>query len=170
MVSTSSVVKLKGLLDIGTFATQNLSTSATDPSGGVIGTARVRFVEEDGSNFRVYLFDIKMNSGQSLRNVKTVGTNSTNRAVLVLENSKAVIKESQKVNLIYPLPQARPKSLTDFDFEVQRIVTGTSGGSGSLTLTALTVTGETWANTSDWIITRNDTGCGGYWCSVYCCW
>ena len=149
--------ELKGLLNVGTFATQNLSTSTTDPSGSVIGTARVRFVEEDGSNFRVYLFDIKMNSGQSLRNVKTVGTNSTNRAVLVLENSKAVIKESQKVNLIYPLPQARPKSLTDFDFEVQRIVTGTPV-STSLTLSALTVTGETWTNTSDWIVTRNDTG------------
>ena len=123
----------------------------------MIGTARVRFVEEDGANFRVYLFDIKMNSGQSLRNVKTVGTTATKRAVLILENSKAVIKESQKVNLIYPLPQARPKSLTDFDFEVQRVVTGTASGA-SLTLSALTVTGETWANTSDWIVTRNDTG------------
>ena len=149
--------ELKGLLDVGTFAAQNLSTHASDPSGSVIGTARVRFIEEDGANFRVYLFDIKMNSGQSLRNVKTVGTTATKRAVLILENSKAVIKESQKTNLVYPLPQARPKSLTDFDFEVQRVVTGTASGA-SLTLSALTVTGETWANTSDWIVTRNDTG------------
>jgi len=149
--------ELLGLLDIGTFATINLSTSTTNPAASVTGTARVRFVEKDGSNFRVYLFDIKMSGTNQLRNIKTIGTSTIRRAKPILEDSKAVIKESRKVNLIYALPNARPKTLSDFDFEVQRIITGTASGT-TLELSALTTTNETWVNTSDWIVTRNDTG------------
>lgn len=97
-----------------------------------------------------------MNSGQALRNVKSFGTSSTKYADPVLENGKASIKESTKVNLVYPLPNARPRSITDVDFEVQRIITGTPAG-GNLTVT-VSASGETLVNTSQWIITRNDTG------------
>ena len=146
--------ELKGLLDTRTYATQNLSTSATDPSGSVIGTARVRYVEEDGSNFRVYLFDIKMNSGQSIRNVKTVGTNTTNRGVIDLENSKAVLKEVGSTNMIFGLPNPRPKSVTDIVYEVQRIFTGTASGT-QLQFT-LTTSGEAFSNEAQWIVCDAD--------------
>ena len=147
---------LKGLLDTRTYATQNLSTSATDPSGGVIGTARVRYVEEDGSNFRVYLFDIKMNSGQSIRNVKTVGTDSTNRGVISLEGSpgKAVLKDARSTNLVFGVPNPRPKVLSDISYEVQRIFTGTASG-GNLGFT-LTTSGEAFSNESQWIVCDAD--------------
>lgn len=146
---------LEGNLNISQFQTLNLRTVA-DYGGSTIGTARVRYVEEDGSNFRVYLFDIKMNSGQSLRNVKSVGTGTADYANPLLESSKAVIKESTKVNLVYPLPNPRPKTISDVDFEVQRVFTGSATGT-SLTV-AVTATGETLVNTSQWIITRDDTG------------
>lgn len=146
---------LEGNLNINDFETLNLR-SAADYGGSTIGTARVRYVEEDGANFRVYLFDIKMNSGQVLRNVKSVGTGAADYANPVLESSKAVIKESTKTNLVYPLPNARPRSITDVDFEVQRIIAGTPAG-GNLTVT-VSASGETLVNTSQWIITRNDTG------------
>jgi len=146
---------LEGNLNVSEFETLNLR-SAVDYGGSTIGTARVRYVEEDGANHRVYLFDIKMNSGQSLRNVKSLGTSSTKYANPVLESSKAVIKESTKVNLVYPLPNPRPRTVSDVDFEVQRIFTGTATGT-NLTIT-VTATGETLVNTSQWIITRDDTG------------
>ena len=146
---------LKGNLNVSSFQTLNLR-NATAYGGSTIGTARVRYVEEDGANFRVYLFDIKMTTGQ-LRNVKSLGTSSTKYAEPLLENGKAVIKESIKTNLVYSLPNTRPKTISDVDFEVQRIRTGTSNGSGSLTI-SLSATGETFTNTSQWIITRNDTG------------
>lgn len=147
---------LKGNLNVSQFATINLR-SAVDYGGSTIGTARVRYVEEDGSNHRVYLFDIKMNSGQSLRNVKSVGSGAADYANPVLESSKAVIKESTKVNLVYPLPNPRPRSISDVDFEVQRIRTGTSNGAGSLTL-SLSATGETFSNTAQWIVTTDSSG------------
>ena len=146
---------LEGNLNISQYQTVNLRTAVTH-GGSTIGTARVRYVEEDGANFRVYLFDIKMNSGQSLRNVKSVGTGTNDFANPILESGKAVIKESTKVNLVYPLPNPRPKTISDVDFEVQRIFTGTASGT-NLTV-AVTATGETLTNTSQWIITRDDTG------------
>ena len=145
----------KGDFDISNYETINLSTSTTNPSGSVIGTARVRYVEEDGVNFRVYLFDIKMNSGENLRSIKSIGTSTTNIAKPILENSKAVIKESQQVNMVFGLPNPRPNNIDDVDFEVQRRFTGTASG-GQLALPSLTTPQETFANTSQWIITKND--------------
>ena len=152
---------LKGNLNVSAFASVNLSTHATDPSGSVIGTAKVRYVEEDGSNHRVYLFDIKMNSGQSLRDAKTIGTGSVDVGIIALEGAgsgKAVLKEASKTNLVYTMTHPRPKDITDVSFEVQRIKTGTiSDGSGNLTIAGLS-TGETYVNTSQIIVTRDDTG------------
>ena len=150
---------LEGKLPVDTLADVNLR-SAVDYGGSTIGKAKVRYVEEDGSNFRVYLFAIRMNSGQVLRDVKSFGTGANDFANPVLEGStnKAVIKDTQKNSLLFRLPRSRPRAISDVDFEVQRIVTGTSNASGSLALAALTVTGETFVNTGQWIVTRDDTG------------
>lgn len=144
----------KGLLDTRTYATLNLSSHATDPSGSVIGTARVRYVEEDGSNYRVYLFDIKMNAGQNVRSIRSVGTNATNRGIPVLEGGQAVLKEVRSTNMIFGVPNPRPKSLTDIDYEVQRILTGTASGT-QLQFT-LTTAGEAFSNESQWIVCDAD--------------
>lgn len=152
---------LEGDLGITTFAEQNLSTSASNPSGSVIGKARVRYVEEDGANFRVYLFNIKMNSGQVLRDVQTIGTGSNDFAKILRQGAtpKSVIQNSLSDMLVFNLPRSRPKTITDIDFEVQRMVTATIGNaSTTATPAALTVSGETYTNTGQWIVTRNDTG------------
>ena len=147
---------LKGRLDIRTNETLNLSTSTTNPAASIIGTARIRAVEEDGSNFRVYLFDIKMNSGQNLRNIKTIGTSTIKRAIPVFEGGKAFIKESRQTNLVFGLPNPRPRIVSDVDFEVQRVFVETASG-GAFTLN-LTTTGETFVNTSQWIVVKDTDG------------
>jgi hypothetical protein len=148
--------ELLGLLDIRTNETLNLSTSTTNPAASVTGTARVRAVEKDGNNFRVYLFDINMNSGQNLRAIKTIGTSTIRRAIPVFENNLAVIKESQKVNMVFGLPNPRPRIVSDFDYEVQRVFVDTASG-GSFTL-ALGNNTESFSNTSQWIIVKNTDG------------
>ena len=57
----------------------NVTASAPDYDGNVMGTAKVRSVRYDsgipgaaGAKFRVYLFDINMNSGREFRNVKAL--------------------------------------------------------------------------------------------------
>ena len=161
---------LEGNLNINQFQTVGLK-DATGFGGNGLGTARVRYVEEDGSNFKIYLFDINLLLGKVLRDVKSFGTGTADFAQPLLENGKAVIKESNKVNLVFPTPDPRPKSITDVDFEVQRVFTGTSddgtivhsssiptnNASGTVQLT-LSATGETFANTGQFIATVDSSG------------
>lgn len=147
---------LEGNLNINQFQTVSLR-DATGFGGNHLGTARVRYIEEDGANFKVYLFDINLLLGNVLRDVKSFGTGTADFAQPLLENSKAVIKEANKVNLVFPTPDPRPKSITDVDFEVQRLFTQTSDDSGAASLT-LSTTGETFVNTGQWIVTVDSSG------------
>ena len=134
---------------------QNLSTSSSDPSGNVIGTARIRSIAKDGVNFRAYLYDIKMNAGANFRSIQTIGTGTTDFLKVLRESSKAILKEGSNSAIVFPAPNVRPKTLSDINFEVQRVFTGTATG-GSLTLTASS--GETFVNTADWIVTIDSSG------------
>jgi hypothetical protein len=131
--------------------------SAVTHGGSTMGTAAVRYVHDDGTNIRLYLFNIAMNSGQSFRNVRSIGTSTSDYMDTVQENSKTVLYEANSRNTLFSLPYSRPKSLTDISLEVGRRFTGTSNGSGQLTIT-LTATGETFTNTGDWIVIDNASG------------
>ena len=133
----------------------NLSTSTTNPGASIIGTVRVRSITKDGANFRAYLYDIKMNSGENFRSTRTIGTGTTDFLKILLTGSQAVLKEGNNSAIVFPTPRVRPKTLSDINFEVQRVFTGTAAG-GSLTLTA--ASGETFVNTADWIITIDSSG------------
>ena len=151
---------IEGLITIGgTGSTgcvpQNLSTSASNPAGGVIGTARVRSIVKDGINFRAYLYDIKMNAGANFRSIQSIGTSTTKFLKVLRESNQAILKEGNNSAIVFPSPKVRPKTLSDINFEVQRVFTGTVN-SGSVTLTA--ASGETFANTSDWIVTTDSSG------------
>ena len=139
-----------GLPNINTFEEFTLKDSAVFSAGTTLGTTRVKAIAEDGINLRYYLFDTKMNSGKAFRNVKSIGTSSTNYFLPSLENNKAVLKEAGNNTSIFPLPRNRPQSLADLSFTVQRRFTATANGSGQATLTGLT--GETYVNQGDWII------------------
>jgi hypothetical protein len=144
-----------GLPNISEFEKYNLR-SATGYGGSTIGSARIKAVEEDGSNYRYYLFDVKMNSGQSFRSVRSAGVSASNYFDLVLENSQAVIKETANNDMLFGLPTERPKSLSDISLTAQRRFFTTTNGSGEATLT-LTAPGETFANTTSWTIANADS-------------
>lgn len=116
----------KGLPNINTREQVNLR-SATGHGGSTIGTARVRAVEEDtGSNYKVYLFDIQMNSGQNFRTTRSIGTSSSNYFDLVLEVGQAVLKDPTINNLLFSLPRNRPDGISDISLAVQRRFSQTS--------------------------------------------
>jgi len=145
----------KGLPNINTFEKMNLRSSV-DYGGSTIGTARIRGVTEDGSNYRYHLFDIKMNSGQAFRNVKSVGTSSSNYFNPVLESSKAVLKEPSINNLLFTLPSIRPQTISDISYAAQRRFLTTTNASGEASI-SLSATGETFTNTGDWIFANADS-------------
>ena len=141
----------KKLPNIATFEKLNLRDTA-DYGGSTIGTARVKAVNEDGTLLRYYLFDIQMNSGNSFRQVKSIGTSGTQYFEPVLENSSAVIKEPLINQNLFGLSHPRPKNITPVSFAVQRRFTGlTTDGGGSVSLSGLG-SNEVFTNEGDWII------------------
>lgn len=132
----------KGLPNIDTLEKLELYNAVT-AGGTVIGTARVRNVEEDGSNNRYYLFDIQMIGGNSFASTKSIGTSASAFADLVLEGNLAVLKSTNNNSLIFPLPNKSPTFSAEggvtnatMDYNFRARVTDTSDGSGAGTFTA----------------------------------
>jgi len=144
-----------GIPNINTFEQMNLRDDSSY-GGSTIGTGRVRALFEDGGELRYYLFDVQMNSGESFRSVRSIGTSGTNMFNIALENGQAVLRETGDNNLLFPLPNNRPQSLSDISLTVQRRFTTTTDGSGQATLN-LVASGETFANTTDWTIANADS-------------
>lgn len=143
-----------GLPNINTFQQVNLR-SATNYGGSTIGTARVRSLEEDGGDYKVYLFQIVMNAGQNQRSVRSFGTSGTDYMNLVLELGQAKFYDTSNNSLLFPLSQTRPKSLSDMSLTVQRRFSTTADGNGDATIT-LSTSGETFADPTLWIAADSD--------------
>ena len=151
-----TVTDLKGLPNINVFQNRNLR-SAVDHGGSTIGTCRIRAVEEDGSYYRFYIFDVVMNAGQSFANVRSIGGSSFDYANLVLDNGNAILRDVGNNNLFFDLPFQRPKTLSDISLEVYRAFNASLDPSGAATLT-LTATGETFGSVNDWIVVVDSSG------------
>lgn len=145
----------KGIPNINEFQIMNLRTAVTH-GGSTIGTARVRHVEEDGANYRLYLFDIAMNSGQNFADVKSIGSSATDFWNLILEINKAVLKDAANSSLLFDLPTTRPQSISDISLTVQRRFSTTTNASGQATI-SLTATGETFSDTTLWTMGAGDS-------------
>ena len=147
----------KGLPNINTFELMNLK-DAQGGAGNTIGTARVKAVSEEGANLKFHLMDIQLNSGQSFRDVKSIGTSVSNYFELKLENSKGVLKQPNNSSALFKVPNSRPQSITDISYIAQRRFSGLSvNGSGVLTLSTLTNAGEAYTETGDWVVAPADS-------------
>jgi len=124
---------------------KNLGTQGAQ--GSEIGTARVRgFQWHSGTpgtyngQFRIYLFDISMNSGKSFSQVRGIYENNSSgpksMADIVLDaNGAAKLQEPGLNTLVFPFTQKGTKQLTDsagtvdtqFVFRTEKSVTFTSG-------------------------------------------
>jgi len=147
----------KGLPNINTFEKMNLRNQDSH-GGSTIGSARIKAVSEQGSKLKFHLMDIQLNSGQSFRNVKSIGTSTSNYFDLELENSKGVLKQPNNSNSLFKVPNSRPQSITDVSYIAQRKQSGLSvNGSGVLTLETLVNAGEAYTDQSDWVFAPADS-------------
>lgn len=129
----------KGLPEINTFQKLKL-TADSDLGGTLLGTARARALYEQGTDtYRMYLFDINMNSGQSFSQVKSIGYTATDFMNTVLVGGQTVLQETSRNNLLFPLPRSRPTEtgISPDAITVQRRYTFTTG------VGETSVTGET---------------------------
>ena len=112
------------LYDQASNSISGLNFSTQTPQGSKIGTARVRGLQwhagtmgSPTGQFRLYLFDIQMNSGESFSDVKTIyqsnDVGADALADVVLTAGNALIQESTLKTLVFPFTQKGTKTLRD---------------------------------------------------------
>jgi len=145
------------LLDITTFEVIQLRDT-TGYGGSTIGTARVRAIEKVGSNYRVYLFEVNMNSGKNISLVRSLGDSTTEYFDVKLETTGiAELKDPQNNNLLFDLPRERPEELRDISVTAQYRGTGTTNGSGELVINRSSTDFDL-TDASTWIVGIDSSG------------
>ena len=119
--------------------------STPAPTGTLIGYARIRSLVYDsgipGSSsavYRLYLFDIQMNTGKNFGSVRSIFYNGTNKAICdtILEGGNAVVKDNINSSLIYYAgsPAVINASSVSYIYRSSEITTLGSGGTITISL------------------------------------
>lgn len=148
------VENMTGVYDIASNEIVNLRNS-TDTT--TLGTARVRTVTRFGSNFRVYLYQISMLSGNTFADVRKIkSTTSTGISDIILVNGNARLTDPSFNRMYYPLGRSFIRSLdsaaTDF---IYRTTTTQNINSVTLTIT-LSGTNDVWPYTPNGILSTDE--------------
>ena len=125
-----------GIPDINDLTAIDLRNSTT-----VIGSARARGFEHDSAspaNFRLYLFDIVMNSGQVFADVDNVAQSSTSFAGDFLTGTEGTRFEVGNSSLVFKLPYNAIETLktgndNSADYVIRSRIAGGTVASGSST-------------------------------------
>jgi len=132
----------------------NISTNVSDPSSNVIGTCRVRAIEEDGANYKVYVFDVETTTGGDLRAARSIGTGATDYITLLPNTSNEVfLNDVGNNDLLFDLPRPRPSNITNISITTQRYSGSITTGGTSISLPTLSA-GETYTDTGLWIVSE----------------
>lgn len=142
------VQNLHSLPDIDTFDTVSFRDAATATpgvaAGNQVGTARVRSVGFDGTNYKLYLFDINMNTGKAFSSdVKSVYQSGAApmTADLVLYDSVAYLEGNSAIGL-HRLPYENVQTIRSSDasidtsYIIKKRFTATADANGIVTLAA----------------------------------
>jgi hypothetical protein len=141
---------MQSLFDVGSFEKVNIKQSST-----TIGTAYVRAIEEFGSNYKIYLFEVKMNAGKNFSSATSIQDSTSNAATIVLENGVARLYGQEDRNLLFGLNRIRPKSFSDIVFTTQKHFAAQTAASNQITV--LAGTGKAFDDTGSWIIVNETT-------------
>jgi hypothetical protein len=83
-----------------------------DAGNAQIGTARVRAMRKDGTNYRVYVFDTNMNLGKAISNVVSIKyTDASSLFTANIATLPAQLYNTSNSNLLFKLPVPAIKSL-----------------------------------------------------------
>ena len=168
-------VDIAAAAGLANFELVNLHNSNPD----LIGTARVKSIQQVGGELRLYLMDIQ------LKGLARGGVNHQISDVFYIERhgdfdtashkfavqqrtsssigvSGGVLFEANKNSLLFPTQRPRPKSISDVSFAVVRQIDDSanapSAGTHPSISLSLSASGETFTDTNNWIITSAVTG------------
>ena len=160
---------LKGLVGDVVGYTQNIDSdgtpislfSATGNGGTNLGSAFIKNIDKVGSDFRIHVFDIKMDSSAgtpyNLRDVRSIGYNINNTADVQVNGTDGSPIGQDENSLIFPLPDNRPNSLETISMSVQEIFTDTTDGSGVFATSTSRVADE-FVDEDEWILMNDADG------------
>ena len=113
------------------------------PTGTLIGYARIRSLVYDSgipgsasAVYRMYLFDIQMNSGKNFGNVRSIFYDGTNKAICdaILEANNAVVKDNINSSLIYYAGNPAVVNASSISYIYRSSDTSTLGSGGTITI------------------------------------
>jgi hypothetical protein len=118
--------------------------SLKDSGSTTIGTCRVRAVEQFGSLYRLYIYDIKISSlTKGIFDIASV----TGFSVVFTVDAAGALQLSSNDTSIFKLPYDTVSNVTDISYYIKRDLSATLSGVSSYTWT-LTDTNETFADIS----------------------
>ena len=133
----------------------NLYTEA-NRGGSNVGTARVRHVDEYNGQYRIHVFNVALNTGQSLSAVHSIGTAAANFANIASIQGNYDLQDRLENSLIFPMPRIRVNEISSVTMAVGKVYTDTTDGSGVGTIN--TGSSNTFADVEQWIVQVNSTG------------
>jgi len=141
----------RGMPDFGSCEELNLY-DAVDEGGSIIGTTNVRALSEwQNGLYKLHVFNTNITTAnKSTRDIRSMGTGAGNKYYNNYVVNNQTQFETSKRKLIFDLPLPRPQSFSDMALTGQRVKSGTTNGSGELTLT-LSSANEAFTNTGDWV-------------------
>lgn len=133
---------------------------ASATANTVIGYARVRaFEKHETGSYKLFLFDIKMNTGKDFANVKSIYDVATTFSCDMVQTSgKTVIQNPDDGSLIWQLPDYAIADISEVTYSVVAPFAQTAS-SGAITVAAPAgYTFESINNTNNYIVANNSTG------------
>lgn len=162
-VITDSVAYVPNLATLPQYKLHSVVKGSANDAN-IIGYARIRGMEkhEITGQYKLFLFDIKMNVGKDFKNVKSFtaitnpGTNFS--ANTVQSDSLTVLQAAGESGLIWEIPDYAIAEISEVSYSVVASLTGTASG-GSLTVTPPTgYNFESIKDANNYIVVNNATG------------
>ena len=140
----------EGLPRIDTFGYVQLKSGTIGSSAPTIGFANVRGVQKDSVGYRVYLFNIRMNTGHAFSEVSFIKDPLTQYEMPLQATSGNALYGTADNSLLFPLPSGAPKPLQGqtITYTGQRYHQVTADNNGEITLPGLEY--------SQWVVAEVD--------------
>lgn len=137
-IKFGSIVNLRNAA--GDDVSDNAGGTPSTP-GSLIGTARIRSLTYDSgipgtptAQYKVYLYDIKMSTGRSFKDVRSLSVGSTVVADLVLEGGNAVLKDVENSIFVFNSGASAIKQLHSEEFYFRTSSNAQFDSSGNSTI------------------------------------
>lgn len=125
-------------------------------TGGIIGEARIRNIDEFDNKYRIHVFDVEMDSDGTgtpfrISQTRSLGTATTGVAELIRDKKGQFdIQDPFQNSFMFPLARQRANTISNVTMAVRKIYTATANGAGQATFS--TGSSNTFTNQEDWIV------------------